>query len=69
VGSSIVDITSSNVDIESLKFLVWGTDNNPSTPDGPPRVMISVKGKAVYKGQTFDFNLQTTAAQRKLDQY
>lgn len=66
---STVTLTSPDVQIESLKFIIRGAKNDPAAPDGPPRVVMSVRGAATYRGTSFDFVLQTMAAQRKLDSY
>jgi type II secretory pathway pseudopilin PulG len=76
-GGDFIPITSPEVDIQSLKFYVFGT--SPliiNTGDGSslqddteqPRVVIVVKGYAGKKENTStQFNLQTTVSQRSLD--
>ena len=58
-------ITSPDVDIEALRFYVYGSD-----PDDvlQPRTVIVIKGTAMLSnGRQEEFNVQTTVAQRLID--
>ena len=68
-------ITAEEIHIEGLKFYVSGTQNGTFTPDDglQPKVIISVSGYAFVvdtgasNPRRVNFDLQTTASQRKLD--
>jgi len=62
---SLKGITSSEVEVESLKFYVAGV----GAGDGiQPRVIITVKGKAGSKEKLkTDFSIQTTVSQRQIE--
>jgi len=63
-GSGLVDITSSNVDIEEFKFYVFGATPGDAEQ---PRVMMVLSGKAAVDGQDTEFSIQTTVTQRVID--
>lgn len=63
-GLTYSAITSSGIDIELLRFWVYGSDPLDTEQ---PRVAIVIKGSAFLQGGDEDFNIQTTATQRLLD--
>lgn len=59
-----VDMTSNEVDITSLRFVVRGTD----LYDGiQPSVYILIRGTVTVKGEVTSFALQTLASQRNAE--
>jgi len=61
-NSTCVPITSSDVNITTLKFYVVGADN--TTVKIQPSVYITMKGTVTIKGQASSFAIQTMASQR-----
>lgn len=61
-----VDMTSSNVDIDTLKFFVIGAEDSK---DGiQPSVYIIMRGTVTVKGESTSFAIQTMASQRATEQ-
>ena len=61
VDKGCVDIVSSTVNIEKLKFFVKGAANNDNTQAS---VYIIMKGTVMIKGLPTSFAIQTMASQR-----
>lgn len=58
-------LTAAEVEIESLRFYVQGTDDEDELQ---PRILVVIKGHTGGVGQVqTDFSIQTTVLQRKLD--
>jgi len=65
-NTTCTDLTSSNVNIEILKFFVIGAD---STTSGiQPEVYIMIKGTVTVQGSASSFAIQTIASQRSTEQ-
>lgn len=64
-GATYIPITSPELTIDSLQFIVIGA----APADGlQPKIIITVSGTATFKnGQTTRFSLETAVSQRKLD--
>ena len=63
--SSCVDITSPDVNIDTLRFFVNGADN--TTIGVQPSVYIIMRGSITIKGEKTSFALQTLASQRSTE--
>jgi hypothetical protein len=61
VGNDCVEIISSDVKIDTLKFFVTGSDPRDSTQ---ANVYILLKGTVTVKGKDSSFMIQTLASQR-----
>jgi len=65
-NSTCTDLTSSNVNVEILKFFVIGADN--TTSGVQPSVYIMMKGTVTVEGDSSSFAIQTIASQRSTEQ-
>ncbi len=59
-----LDLVSSDIDIQSLKFFVTGSDVLDKVQ---PSVYIIIKGTVTIKGEATSFALQTNVSQRNLE--
>ena len=64
--NTCVDVTSKNVNIDTLKFFVTGAQN---ISDGiQPNIYIIIKGTVTAGGESSSFAIQTMASQRSTEQ-
>jgi len=61
-----VPITSSEVKINKLKFIVEGSDPTPSD-SRQPKVYIIMSGSVTVRGEDYPFALQTLASRRRYE--
>jgi type II secretory pathway pseudopilin PulG len=64
IAQGCINITSPEVNIETLKFFVDGSSVNDAKQ---PLVYITMKGTVLVKGQANSFSVQTIASQRSTE--